>query len=110
MGPRANDVVAPPNRRELSAKGGVLFNAKLQAGLSHVRALDQLGAVSRPVGWHHSLSLCHRRHHPRGLDVVGNRDGLPAVGGLPTARHRRFGSGTYLASARKKMLRNAICP
>lgn len=110
MGPRADDVVAPPARRELSANGSVLFNAILQAGPSHDRALNQLGAISRHEGRHHSLSLCHRRHHPPTLDVVGNRDGLPAVGRLPAARHRRSDSGTYLTSARNKMLRNAICP
>ena len=102
MGPRANDVVAPPARRELSANGSVLFNAILQAGLSHDRAVNQLSAVARHDGWHHSLSLCHRCHHPHRLDVVGNRNGLPAVGGLPVARHRRFDSGTYLRLARKK--------
>jgi hypothetical protein len=56
MGPRANDVVAPPARRELSAKGTVVFNAILQAGLSHDRVLNQLGAVSRHNSRHLSLS------------------------------------------------------
>jgi len=110
MGPRANDVLAPPPRRELSANGSVLFNAISQAGLSHGRALNQLGAVSHHDGWHHSLSLYHQRRHPLRLDVVGNRNGLPAVGGLPAARQRRFDSGSFLTSARKKMSRNAICP
>lgn len=108
MDPRADAVVVPASTCELSANGSVLVNAILQTGLLRDRALNQLGPVYRHDGRHRSLALCRRRHHPRRFDVVGHRDGLPAVGGLPAARHRRFDSDTYLTSARKKMLRNAI--